>query len=339
MMPLLMALGNRLGALDDTRMPPVPRVGGWAIAAGAGASLILVGVVFEPTGLTLLATSQSIGPVALGAAVILLLGTIDDVSPFRARYKLAAQVLVAVGVYSLGVRIELVSFPLGALALGPVIAAVFTVVWLVGITNAFNLLDGADGVAAGSAFFASTAIFIISVALGHPAIGLVTAAVAGALLGFLPYNFPPARAFLGDSGSMGAGFLLAGLAVEGSTKGPTLVAIAVPLVAFAVPVFDTAITVVRRLVRGQPIFQRDQEHLHHRLASAGFSPRQVAGLIYAASAGFALLSMLFINPGVRSFAVVLIVVGASTLLVVRFCLSRQLTRWEGGTTLSLCRRR
>lgn len=316
--PLWMAIGVRAGAVDDTRQPPVPRVGGWAVFSGAAVSLLLVAVVFEPTGLTLLATSRSIGPVTLGAVGILVLGSVDDVIPVRASIKLLGQVVIALAVYAMGVRIELLSFPPGNVPLDPIVSLVFTVVWLVGITNAFNLLDGADGVAAGSAFFSSAAIFIMSVALGHPGIGLVAAAVAGSLLGFLPFNFPPARAFLGDSGAMVTGFLLAGLAVEGSTKGPTLVAIAVPLVAFAVPLFDTTITLIRRAVAGQPLFQRDQEHVHHRLSGAGFSPRQVAGLIYAASAGFALLSMFFINPGVRSFAVVLIVVGAATLLMVRF---------------------
>jgi UDP-GlcNAc:undecaprenyl-phosphate GlcNAc-1-phosphate transferase len=316
--PMWMAIGVRAGAVDNTRQPPVPRIGGWAIFSGSAVSLLLVAVVFEPTGLTLLATSRSIGPVTAGAIGILLLGSVDDVLPFRASYKLVGQVVIAVAVYAMGVRIELLSFPPGNVPLDPIVGFVFTVVWLVGITNAFNLLDGADGVAAGSAFFSSAAIFIMSVALGHPAIGLVAAALAGSLLGFLPFNFPPARAFLGDSGAMVSGFLLAGLAVEGSTKGPTLVAIAVPLVAFAVPVFDTTITLIRRGVRGRPLFQRDQEHVHHRLSGAGFSPRQVAGLIYSASAGFALMSMFFINPGVRSFAVVLIVVGAATLLMVRF---------------------
>ena len=318
LMPLLMAIGTRLGAMDNTREPPVPRVGGWALALGSGAALVLVGVVFAPTGYTLLATSRSLGPVTLGAAGILLLGTLDDIRPLPATFKFAAQIALAGIVYSLGVRIELLTLPLGSLGLGPVVGLFFTIVWLVGITNAFNLLDGADGVAAGSAFFSAGAIFVMSVLLGHPGIGLVAAALAGALLGFLPFNFPPARAFLGDSGSMVAGFLLAGLAVEGSTKGATLVAIAVPLVAFAVPVFDTTVTLVRRVVRGQPVFQRDQEHVHHLLQRAGFSPRQVASVVYAASAGFALMAMLFINPGVRSFAVVLIMVGAATLVVVRF---------------------
>jgi UDP-GlcNAc:undecaprenyl-phosphate GlcNAc-1-phosphate transferase len=199
-----------------------------------------------------------------------------------------------------------------------VISPVVSVLWLVGVTNAFNLLDGADGVAAGSAFFSAAAIFIMSVTLGHPAIGLVTAALAGSLLGFLPFNFPPARVFLGDSGSLVIGFMLAGLAVEGSTKGPTLVAIAVPLVAFGVPVFDTTITLVRRLVRGRPIFEADREHIHHRMAGAGLSPRQVAGALYLTSAAFALGAMLFINPGVRSYALALAVMGLGTALVARF---------------------
>ena len=317
-MPMLMALGIKVGALDNTREPPVPRVGGWVIALGGGVALLLVGVIFAPTGSTLLATSRSLGPVMIGAAGIFALGVLDDIYPFRASIKFGGQILIVIAVIAMGVRIELVSFPLNSLQLGPILGFALTVLWLVGITNAFNLLDGADGVAAGSAFFAATAVFVMSVALGNPAIGLVAAALAGAILGFLPFNFPPARSFLGDSGSMLAGFLLAGLAVEGSTKGPTLVAIAVPLVAFAVPVFDTTITVVRRLVRGQPIFQRDQGHVHHRLQQFGYSPRQVAGMIYVASAFFALLAMLFINPSVRSFAVVLIVVGAAMLVVVRF---------------------
>jgi UDP-GlcNAc:undecaprenyl-phosphate GlcNAc-1-phosphate transferase len=317
-MPVLMWLGVRLGALDNTREPPVPRVGGWALILGSAAALTLVGGFFGPTGATLLAMSKSVGPVTLGAFAILLAGSVDDIHPLPASVKFVIQILVSAAVYSLGVRIEVVSYPFGSLELGPLIGAVFTILWLVGVSNAFNLLDGADGIASGSAFFAATAVFIMSVILGHPAIGLVAAALAGAFLGFLPFNFPPARAFLGDSGSMFTGFLLAGLAVEGSTKGPTMVAIAVPVVAFGVPLFDTTITLIRRLVRGRPIFERDQEHLHHRLLSAGFSPRQVAGVLYTASAAFALAAMLFINPGVRSVGVVLIVLGVAFWMAVRY---------------------
>jgi len=317
-MPPLMALAARIGALDDTRDPPVPRVGGWAIALGAAFALTLVGVVFRPTGATLLNAPERFAPVLLGALAMLALGTADDVSPLSAKVKFGVQTVIGLGVYLLGARIELVSAPFGIVTLGPVLGACVTVVWLVGIANAFNLLDGADGVAGGSAFFSATAILMMSVALGHPAIGLLAAGIAGALLGFLPFNFPPARAFLGDSGSLIVGFLLAGLAVEGSTKGPTLVAIAVPLFAFAVPVVDTTITLVRRILRGRSVFARDHSHLHHQLARVGFNPRQVVAWIYGASAAVALVAMLFINPNARSYAVALIVFGAGFWLIARF---------------------
>ena len=317
-LPGLARLAKQFGALDDTRSPPVPRIGGPALILGSLTALGLVGVVFAPTGSTLLARSTSLGPVLLGAIAILALGVADDIRPLGAGTKFAVQLVIAVLVYLLGVRVALLSLPLGTVDLGPLAAPVVSVLWLVGVANAFNLLDGADGVAAGSAFFSATAIFIMSVTLGHPAIGLVTAALAGSLLGFLPFNFPPAKAFLGDSGSLVIGFLLAGLAVEGFTKGPTLVAIAVPVVAFGVPVFDTTITLIRRLVRGRPLFEADREHLHHHLSRAGFSPRQVAGLVYLTSAAFALAAMLFINPGLRSYALAWGVIGLAAALIARY---------------------
>jgi UDP-GlcNAc:undecaprenyl-phosphate GlcNAc-1-phosphate transferase len=316
--PILVPLAARVGALDSTRNPPVPRLGGPALALGIVVTVLGVGLVFTPARHTLLAATSSIGPVLAGAAIILALGVADDIRPLSAGVKLAVQLAAVVAVWALGVRVELLSLPFGSADLGPVAGAAVTALWFVGITNAFNLLDGADGVAAGSAFFSATAVFMMSVLLGHPAIGLVASALAGALLGFLPFNFPPARAFLGDSGALFTGFLLAGLAVEGSTKGPTLVAIAVPLVAFGVPVFDTTITLLRRLVRGQAVFQPDQEHVHHGLARAGLSPRQVAGVLYAASAAFALAAMTFVNPGVRSYAVGLVIIGAGVWTIVRF---------------------
>jgi len=317
MMPLLMSVAMRLGVIDDTQDPPVPRVGGWALVIGSGVSLVLVAVVFTPAGATLLGTSESLGAVSLGAVAIVILGSVDDFRPLSARVKLSAQVVIAVGVFLLGVQIQLISAPFASLQLNSVASCVLTVVWLVGISNAFNLLDGADGVAAGSAFFAAAAIFFTSVSLGHPAIGLLASALAGALLGFLPFNFPPARAYLGDSGSLFAGFVLAGLAVEGSTKGPTLVVIGVPILAFGVPVLDTTITLIRRMVRGQSVFQRDHDHVHHHLARAGLSARQVAGIVYGASVAFALGAMLFLNPGMRSQAVALIIVGAGVWTIAR----------------------
>jgi UDP-GlcNAc:undecaprenyl-phosphate GlcNAc-1-phosphate transferase len=317
-LPPSMRIARRVGALDNTRDPPIPRVGGWSITFGVTAALLLVGVVFAPTGLTLAGESSSFVAIGFGAMAILIVGTVDDIRPLPALPKFLSQILIAAIVYALGIRVQALSFPFGSLHLPGPISFAITILWLVGLSNAFNLLDGADGVAAGSAFFAATAIFIMSVALGHSANGLVAAAVAGALLGFLPFNFPPARAFLGDAGSLLTGFLLAALGAQGSTKGPTLVAIAVPLLAFAVPVFDTTTAFFRRIVRGESPFSGDQDHLHHRLRRAGLSPRQVLAVVYGASAVFALVAMLFINPGVRSYAVVLVVIGTAVWLVVRF---------------------
>jgi UDP-GlcNAc:undecaprenyl-phosphate GlcNAc-1-phosphate transferase len=315
--PVVRSLGLRLRVVDDTRDYPVARVGGWSVWLGASCALILVGVVFYPTGATLLGSTAVFKTVGLGATAIFILGVVDDFRPLAAGLKLGVQVVVAVATYAGGLRIDIVSWVGGSVELGVVLSAAATVVWLVGISNAFNLLDGADGVATGSAFFSAAAVFIMSVLLGHPAAGLMTAALAGALLGFLPFNLPPARVFLGDSGSLLVGFVLAGLAVEGSTKGPTLAAIAVPLVAFAVPVFDTFVAIVRRVASGRPLFERDDEHVHHRLSRIGLGPMQVVAVLYAASAAAALLSMLFINTDVRAIAVVLIVVGGSVAFTAR----------------------
>jgi UDP-GlcNAc:undecaprenyl-phosphate GlcNAc-1-phosphate transferase len=312
-----MSIAMRVGAIDDTQDPPVPRVGGWALALGTGASLLLVSVIFAPTASTLVGTVESLGAVSLGAAAILILGSVDDVRPLSPWVKLTVEVLVAIGVFWLGVRIQVVSFPLASMQLNLLVSCGLTVLWLLGISNAFNLLDGADGVAAGSAFFSAAAIFITALTLGHPAIALVSVALAGSLLGFLPFNFPPARAYLGDSGSLVAGFVLAGLAVEGATKGPTLVVIGIPILAFGVPVLDTTITLIRRIVRGQSILQRDHDHVHHHLARAGFSARQVAGMVYGASMAFALGAMLFLNTNVRSHAVAMIVIGAGVWIIAR----------------------
>jgi UDP-GlcNAc:undecaprenyl-phosphate GlcNAc-1-phosphate transferase len=231
--------------------------------------------------------------------------------------KLLIEIAVAVGLYFAGVRASSVWLPFGIFELGQVFGLLFTVVWIVGITNAFNLLDGIDGAAAGSAIFALMAMFVASATLGQPLVALLAVALAGATLGFLPYNFPPARIYLGDAGSLFLGFMLATLALEGAAKGPALVAIAIPIVAFGVPVMDTLIAVVRRAARGAPIFKGDREHLHHRLLDLGLTPAQAVGILYVVCAAFALGSMLFLNPNVRGMAVVLTMIGTIAWLAVR----------------------
>ena len=315
--PLAGRLGLRLGAVDRTKGAPIPRAGGVAILVATAVSLALLGLVWSPVRDLMRYSQTALGPVYLAASMIVVLGVVDDFVRLKAWPKLLIEVGIAVGLYFAGVRAGSMWLPVGVVELGPVVGLLFTVAWIIGITNAFNLLDGIDGAAAGSGIFALLAMFGASVYLGQPLVALLAIALAGATLGFLPYNFPPARIYLGDAGSLLLGFTLATLALEGASKGPAIVAIAIPIVAFGVPVLDTLIAVVRRGVRGAPIFKGDREHLHHRLLHLGMSPAQAAVILYAVSAAFALASMLFLNPNVRGMAVVFTMIAAIVWLAVR----------------------
>ena len=303
--PLAGRLGRRLGAMDRTVDPPLPRFGGLGIGAAATLALALLGVAFAPVRALLDYSRLELWAVYLGGGVVFALGMVDDVRPLKAPPKLIVEVAVAVGMYAAGVRAATVWLPFGIVELGQVAGLLFTVLWIVGITNAFNLLDGIDGAAAGAAIFALLAVFFASVQLGNPLVALLTVALAGSTLGFLRWNFAPARIFLGDSGSLFLGFVLASLALRGATKGATIVAIAIPVVAFALPVTDTLLSMLRRGLRGAPLMRGDREHLHHRLLAMGLTTRQAVALLYVVSAAFALASMLFLNPNLRSLAVFL----------------------------------
>ena len=305
LVPAAGRLGLRIRAVDQTRDPPMPRSGGLGIVAAWVLALLLLAFAFTPVGALLRYSRMELQAVYVGALVILALGVVDDIWRLKATPKFLVEIAVAVALYVAGVRAATVWLPFGIVELGHVAGLLFTVVWIVGITNAFNLLDGIDGAAAGAAIFAFLAVFFASVELGNPLVALLTVALAGATLGFLRWNFAPARIFLGDSGSLFLGFVLAALALRGATKGPTIVAIAIPVVAFALPVTDTLLSMLRRGVRGQPLMKGDREHLHHRLLAMGLTTRQAVALLYVVSAAFALASMLFLNPNLRSLAVFL----------------------------------
>ncbi|HEY2804710.1 MAG TPA: MraY family glycosyltransferase [Gemmatimonadales bacterium] len=315
--PLIARLGLRVGAVDRTKGLQIPRSGGVAILLATGLALLLLGLIWEPVRSLLRFSGSELAPVYAAAALIVVLGVVDDIVRLKAWPKLLIEVGIAVGLYYAGVKAGTVWLPFGILAMGRIASLVFTVAWIIGITNAFNLLDGIDGAAAGSGIFALLAMFGASVSLGQPLVALLAVTLAGATLGFLPFNFPPARIYLGDAGSLLLGFALATLALEGAVKGPAIVAIAIPIVAFGVPVLDTMIAVVRRGVRGAPIFKGDREHLHHRLLDIGLTNAQAAVILYAVSGAFALASMLFLNPNVRGMAVVLTMVGTIVWLAVR----------------------
>src|SRR5688500_13976089 len=285
----------------------IPRVGGVAIFWSV---MLVLGVLvaFSDTGNMLLATPGLVVILA-GAACIHALGLWDDLRPMRARYKFIIQILIAVGVHYAGVQVTSLALPIaGVVEFGHVASLLFTVIWLVGITNAFNLIDGLDGLASGAALFAMTTMFVVAIINGQPGAATVTLVLAGATLAFLFYNFHPASIFLGDSGSLFLGFMLAGVGLLSSQKSQTVVAVAIPIVSLGLPVLDTLLAIVRRFLRGQPIFSADRGHIHHRLLSLGHSPRKVALLLYGACAILGLAGMLLVNDS-GYVALILVLMG------------------------------
>jgi len=192
-----------------------------------------------------------------------------------------------------------------------------TVLWVLAITNAFNLIDGLDGLAAGSALFSTLVAFVVALLHGPSLITVMTIALAGSIVGFLRYNFNPATIFLGDSGSLFIGFLLSALALEGAQKAPTIVAVAIPVVSFGLPILETTLSIFRRLISGRPLFTADREHIHHKLLQHGLTHRQVVILLYGVSAVFALLSLFLLWPTGSSLGLVLAVLGVGIWIGVQ----------------------
>ena len=277
----------------------VPRVGGLAVAASAALSLLLVRAFVPATDDT--ALWPELQPLIAGAVLIVGVGLVDDIRGLGPGPKLAVECLAAAIVMAAGLLIERVTilgatFNLGWLSY-PVTAA-----WLVGLTNAFNLIDGVDGLAPGISALAGAACGAILIVRGHSAEAMLLAAFVGAMLGFLVYNFEPASIFLGDSGSLVAGFLLAATAISGWQKGATALASAVPLLIFALPIADAATTLVRRTAAtptdGRSVIsvlrqlaQPDREHIHHRLLALGWSPRRTVIMLYGITALLSLLAL------------------------------------------------
>lgn len=284
--PALRALCSCLGWLDSSiaagahERRHVPRLGGVVIY------LALVGTfltLFVHTNVITDHFRGELGALALlwgPATLVLLVGVLDDIRGMSAWKKLTGQLLAGVWLYFSGIQISQVSLPWGGdLALGA-FALPVTLLWLVAITNAFNLIDGLDGLATGIAFISASAIAVTAIMNNSVMVVVITVALAGALLGFLRYNFSPATIFLGDSGSLFVGFLLASLAIVWMQKATTAIAVAAPLLAVVVPLADTALTVMRRYLRGQHLFKADRSHIHHRLLAVGLSPRKATLLLY-----------------------------------------------------------
>jgi UDP-GlcNAc:undecaprenyl-phosphate GlcNAc-1-phosphate transferase len=297
---------------------PTPRAGGIAIFVAFLSALALVFLFHNRIGVIFRGDWPRLARLLAPCAAIFLLGVIDDFRRLSARVKFIAQIAIAVFFYFFTVRITTIGNPLtGTIIDLGWLALPLTVIWLVGITNAFNLIDGIDGLSAGSALFATLAMLGVALANGNIFVIILSCALAGSILGFLKYNFNPATIFMGDGGSLFIGFTLAALAIEGAQKNTAVVAIAIPLVSFGLPIMETTLSIARRFLAGQPLFEADQRHIHHQLLAKGLSTRKVVIILYGVSAVYALVSLLMIDSPARLIGLTLLVFGVSAWLGIQ----------------------
>ena len=294
MTPLIRDLFARRGVVDRPdggrkfHARAVPRVGGIPIAFSYAASLGILLAVPEAGGSVLERHLPFVISLLPSAALVFATGLLDDLAGLRPWQKLAGQAAGAIMAVAAGVRIT----GLSGHPLDERIGAILTVLWLLACCNAFNLIDGLDGLASGMGLFSTVTIFLAALLHGDLTLALATLPLAGSLLGFLRYNFNPASVFLGDSGSLLIGFLLGCYGVIWSQKSATMLGMTAPLMAMAIPLLDVSLSIVRRWLRGRPIFAGDRSHIHHKLLEKGLTHRGVVVVLYGVCGVYALLSLL-----------------------------------------------
>ena len=288
---------------------PMPRLGGIAIYVSfvAVAAMMICASRVWKLGINI--ELRTFLCILIPGTLVFLLGLYDDIHSVKPRVKFAVQALAALMLYWFGIGKFNLPMMLGLHGL-EWLSLLMTVVWVLWITNAFNLIDGLDGLAAGSSLFSTLTLFAVSLISGKSTVAPLALVLAGATLGFLRFNFNPATIFLGDCGSLFLGFMLSALALAASEKTPTIVAVALPIVSFGVPLLETSLSVVRRFLSGRPLFGADREHIHHKLLERGLSQRQAVVILYGASALCGLLSLFLLQPGIGVMAIVLFTLGA-----------------------------
>lgn len=316
--PASISLAHKVGAIDipkdDRRVHtrPIPRIGGVAMFLGISITAIIVtaagvfqpGMINQDTGKVLLdwnldfIVENRLNPtlgIVFGGAIIFIMGFIDDLRNLSPKVKLLGQIIAASFVYFIGVKIKFVTIFFGnnPTTFSEFTCYIVTVIWIVAITNTINLVDGLDGLAGGVVAIAALCIAYVGYIFGYYIGALPMLAVAGSAMGFLPYNFYPAKTFMGDCGSQYLGFMLACFSIVGSVKSATVVAVLVPGLALSLPIVDTLLAIIRRAVSGKPIMQADKGHLHHRLLRAGMGQRRTVLCLYGVCGVMGTAAVLF----------------------------------------------
>ena len=288
--PAAIRIAPKIGAVDipkdERRMhdKPMPRFGGIAMYLGIMAALAFFAM-----------DDKDALSIMVGCTFIYILGLVDDLKNLRPLIKFAGQVVCALVLYMQGVRIEFITNYFGAdnIIFGDISCLLMTILWVVAITNAMNLIDGLDGLAAGIATISALCIGYVAYIHGQYLTTLGMMVVAGAALGFLPYNFHPAKTFMGDSGSELLGYAIAAFSILGTVKSATMVVVIIPAIVLGLPIFDTVLAIVRRLARRQSIGTADKEHFHHRIMRAGYGQRRSVMLMYCISGIMGIVAVLY----------------------------------------------
>lgn len=315
MTPFAKWLSFKCGAIDypkdrGVHKKPMPRMGGIAIVAGFLATILMT-YHFDKS----MEPRQFWGFIA-GAVTIAGLGVLDDIKNLPAKLKFSVQILAALMVIFSGTRIHVVLWPVTTTL--QAFSVPITLVWIVGVTNAVNLIDGLDGLAAGVSSIAALSLMILCILTGSTTAVVLTAALAGACLGFLPRNFNPAEIFMGDTGSTFLGFVLGVSSILGVFKGYAILAVCVSVLCIGLPVFDTIFAMLRRMAKKQPIMSADRGHLHHRLLDRGFSQRQAVLILYGVSIFFGALAIFISLKDSRIFVVALLMVILLSFIIYYF---------------------
>ncbi len=319
--PLVKKLAFRFGAIDvpkDARRmhkKPIPLWGGIAIYLGFIVSvLIFVKPDLELAG------------ILIGASLIVILGAVDDRYALDAKVKFLVQIVAAVIPIACGLRIEVLSNFFGddgsRIALS-FLSIPLTLIWIVGVCNAVNLIDGLDGLACGVSTIAALSTFLVVVQHDDAVTAVVIAALAGACIGFLPYNFNPAKIFMGDSGALFLGFILATVSISGNFKMHTLINFGLPFVVLGLPIFDTVFAILRRVIHGKKPWEADRGHIHHKLIDMGMSQKQAVAVLYLISVVLGSSAVLLTNSNWIKILVMVGVLVISAAFAIKLYLQRE----------------
>ena len=286
--PLVKRFAVAVGAIDkpDARKVhhgAIPRLGGLAIFLGYMGSVLFNNSIPH---------DHKLFGFVLGTVILVLVGIWDDIRQIEPKTKLMGQIIAAAILVAYDIRVDFINLPWGGVVYLKYWAIPLTIFWIVGFTNIVNLIDGLDGLAAGISFIACIAVCAMTLQLGQIDLACIALALAGATVGFLRYNFNPAKIFMGDTGSMLLGYTLAAISVMGAVKTAATIALVVPAIVLGLPILDTLFAIVRRKISGRPIFKTDKGHVQHRVLAQGLSQKQAVLMMYAVTALFGGVSVI-----------------------------------------------